>query len=936
MSYYPKQYPVLDRTEWQIDRREEFDRGTCEDAVLTDNGPQVAPGKREGVYTTQFIDAGCAVQWSQVIWEAELPLESRVALRTRFGATEDECSRARWSALHRVSPGQVVLAGSREMYAAVAAARFLQVRAELTAGTGGSPTLRKIRLTAKLPPPACVAPMDHSVVGSESPVFYWTRVEGAAGYSVEVSRSADFSADVLKEHGITDTSVVLADPLEPGEYYWRVRAIDGTRQVTDYSPARRFTVGSRKSIPLERLTHPYLFFTRDDMPAIRERLMSRRAETYRRILAKADAALEAELPDEKDVLLTPGQHSGFHPLAGQVARGRLEPLAFAYLFTEQEKYAAKARELALHLAGFSRWTGVPFGDPNFCYPVWQAALETAGMCKGVATAYDWLYHYLSEDDRAAIREGLLRLGILPIIESWTDPRTILHIPRHQLPAGNWWAVCNSGAGIAALAVLCEVSDAKRWAGLAADAIRAYLCYPGGDVWNVDMKAGFGGQYMLSTYPNWGEDGGYIESLGYVNYGLVNAMYFVDAAKRVMGEDLAEHVNPKLIDQALYCTHRGRDGQVRVINFNDSGSVNWTDDLYALLARHRRCGRAKFLLDYGYPELEGIHAVLADEDGVEAGPPDASRRNKFFRDIGWCVFRSGWESNSSLMAAKFTLGRGHQDIGQFVIHYQGHPFIVDPGVLAYSDPIYQQHLRTSHAHNLVLVDDQCQMPADGTVLGFAEAPGIGIVEADLTAAYQDLVDVWRRTLIYLEPECFVVIDALESDRERSYSWQIHPCGRTAVQPGVGATIHQDDYEMQLRLLSPSRWRVGAKQGYIGAEETEYHAFCPERPCREVVFVAVFAGAQKGRNIGVEKQEKDSALGVRVLTADCSHVVLLQPRKPGPLSGWGVEATGTVCAVSGAKSDGRRRWAIAGTGPLIVDSAEVAPPVEEHSFRAGVMQ
>ena len=332
------------------------------------------------------------------------------------------------------------------------------------------------------------------------------------------------------------------------------------------------------------------------------RLLSTHADARQDILDRAEEALQAETRDEKDVLLAPGQHSDFHPLWAQVARGQLEPLAFAYLISGEERFAARAREVMLHLVGFSRWTGVPFGDPRFCYPAWQAALETAGMCKGVATAYDWLYDYLSEDDRATVRAGLLRLGVLPILESWADPKTIRHIPRHQLPAGNWWSVCNSGGGIAALAMLGEVQDAEAWVGMFADAIRAYLVYPGGDIYNIDMRAGWGGQYLLGTQPNWGEDGGYVESIGYIDYGLTNAMYFIDALKRLTGEDLAPSVNGKLIDQPYYFLCRGEHGQPATVSFNDSPGGMLSADLCALLARHLRCGRSKYLLDAGYPAL----------------------------------------------------------------------------------------------------------------------------------------------------------------------------------------------------------------------------------------------------------------------------------------------------------------------------------------------
>ena len=935
MSYYPRQYPVLNKTDWQFDVREHFAGGLFQDAVLSDKGPQVAPCKEFGIYTTPVIDAGQAVAWRQLDWQSELPLDASVALRTRFGSTQDECLNARWSARHNTSPSEVTLAGSRETYVNVAASRFVQVRAELHAGTGGSPTLTNIHIHAVLVPPACVGPMNLGLIEESSPVFYWTRVEGAASYSLQVANTPEFTDLLVSETDIPRSSLRSPIQLAEGLYYWRVQAADGTGQPSDFSPVRAFTVGPRPHASPSSLRHPYLFFTEADIPAIKKKLFSTHSETWCEILRKADEALHADLPDERDVLSTEGQHGDFHRVAGVYARAYLESLSFAYLISEEEKYAARAREILLHLAGFSRWTGIPFGDPRFVYPTWQSALETSGICKGVATAYDWLYDYLDEDDKAVVREAMLRLGILPAIESWSDPRTIRYVPRHQLPAGNWWSVCNSGAGIGALAVLPEAKDADRWVGLAADAIRAYLAYPGGDVWNIDLKAGWGNQYLMQTAPNWGEDGGYIESMGYIAYGLVNALYFTDALKRVTGEDLTPYINQSLVDQLLYFTYLLPDNTMHTVNFNDSRPRNLVDDLYALLAQHLPSGRAKYLLNLGYPDLQHIHSVMADDENLQPEPPDPEMRNKLFHDIGWCAFRSGWGSQESMLAAKFTHGRGHQDIGQYVIHYKGRPFVIDPIITSYAEASYREHLATSTAHNLVLVDDQVQLRTDGRIMGFAQAPGIGIVEADLTSAYQDLIDSWTRTLVYLEPECFVVIDRLSSDVEHDYTWQVHPLGKVVTQAGIGATISQDDYQMQLRLVSPSDWRVEVKQGMNGPDSVDYLAFSPEKRCKEVTFVGVFAGVERGRTIGIERKEKGVSLGVKVITPNSSHVILTQPREGGQMSGWEVSANATTCVVTHLKGEEQPlvRWAIVGPGPVREGGEEFAQASVSDDYRVG---
>jgi hypothetical protein len=71
-------------------------------------------------------------------------------------------------------------------------------------------------------------------------------------YLLEVSDSRDFSRILVTEEGLTDSTYTFAAPSDVGIYYWRVKAVDGAGNESDWSAAGSFAVeerGGSTSIP---------------------------------------------------------------------------------------------------------------------------------------------------------------------------------------------------------------------------------------------------------------------------------------------------------------------------------------------------------------------------------------------------------------------------------------------------------------------------------------------------------------------------------------------------------------------------------------------------------------------------------------------------------------------------------------------------------------
>ncbi|UCH51271.1 MAG: IPT/TIG domain-containing protein [Chloroflexota bacterium] len=77
--------------------------------------------------------------------------------------------------------------------------------------------------------------------------FNWTDVEDPSGvyYILEISPSANFAGTVIRKEGLTASEYTLTDNegLTKGNYYWRVKAVDGADNQSEWTNGQLFEVG---------------------------------------------------------------------------------------------------------------------------------------------------------------------------------------------------------------------------------------------------------------------------------------------------------------------------------------------------------------------------------------------------------------------------------------------------------------------------------------------------------------------------------------------------------------------------------------------------------------------------------------------------------------------------------------------------------------------
>jgi hypothetical protein len=100
------------------------------------------------------------------------------------------------------------------------------------------------------PMPNLVSPeagSEFGFIGKTTIAFKWTDVSDPSGvyYILEISPSANFAGTIIRKEGLTASEYTLTDNegLTKGSYYWRVKAVDGADNQSEWTNGQLFKVG---------------------------------------------------------------------------------------------------------------------------------------------------------------------------------------------------------------------------------------------------------------------------------------------------------------------------------------------------------------------------------------------------------------------------------------------------------------------------------------------------------------------------------------------------------------------------------------------------------------------------------------------------------------------------------------------------------------------
>jgi hypothetical protein len=224
------------------------------------------------------------------------------------------------------------------------------------------------------------------------------------------------------------------------------------------------------------------------------------------------------------------------------------------------------------------------------------------------------------------------------------------------------------------------------------------------------------------------------------------------------------------------------------HLDPAGSVNFGDASRSLsssigfwVAGKSRDGLSQYSALHYAPNHD-IFSLLYYDPTVKPLPP--SPDGYFYHsDLDWIVTRTGYDMDDLVVAMRSggPYNHEHADRNSIVLKYQGEMLLVDQHRPTYDYWEPDWFLRTSPAHNTVLIDDMGhqyhngeegtnESKASASIVRSGQRAGYNFWASDATPAYTlvnpDVKYVTRTTLVFPDIPCLIVMDKLIKKKEAS--------------------------------------------------------------------------------------------------------------------------------------------------------------------------
>ncbi|MCU7552747.1 heparinase II/III family protein [Chitinophagaceae bacterium LB-8] len=520
--------------------------------------------------------------------------------------------------------------------------------------------------------------------------------------------------------------------------------------------------------------HPFLFYTPNRIQHLKERMKkdTMMARNYTRIKDNVDKAVVS-------------------------GKANLEELSFIYSITGEKKYAEAVKQGLLQLVTRKQWDGLDDRTPR-----WNSALGTAHNNFMAATAFDAVYNYLSNEERFQIAQGIVKLGIEPSLSDWISPDKRLHSLNSM--GHNWWSSIVYQAGVASLAVMNEVPEARDWA---EDVMLA------SNEWFA-----FSGSVLENKPANFDPSGGFYESVSYANFGVSEYLLFRLAWTNAF-EPIKmpyDHLLEKTMDWFINASYPN-SGQLQSVNFGDSNPfANGDRPVKIMIALGYDQDRYRWYLNEtgkgSVKEDMGINTplgLLYQPDQLNKSKVPDLPTASIYQDMGWAMLRSSWNHNATMLGVKsgYTWNHAHADAGSFILYHNGKNLLADGGNVNYGNPSYSSYSVRSEAHNVVLFNGKAQNPQDqyhavkniGRLYNLMDAGDFKYLLADATGPTSQYFLRNYRNFVWVG-NVILVIDDVKAYETGKFEWLLH-FNKDAKKKGIDLEVTNDSAAVLVRPLFP---------------------------------------------------------------------------------------------------------------------------------------
>lgn len=588
------------------------------------------------------------------------------------------------------------------------------------------------------------------------------------------------------------------DPFGPWEGKLVARMADGTA-VEDTLRLWRLDTP-----PAER---PRLLFSADEVDSLRERAGEGDSATvFDAIRSRAERGRGEMPPEEADISIYLDDYllrdivSYFAVLRTPSVHAKNN--AFVYLIDGDEEAGEYAREAMLRMTSWDTWLHPNFSSfgRNTYYPIGIVSIN-------LALAYDMIQPLLSEADKEAIREGMMRNAVR---SGWNEYFRHNRVGNHT---SNWISGTTAGPVLSILSMYDSPSDFPvEFHGLA-------------EKWFAHINA---------TYL---PDGSYGEGYSYGHFSAYKGQSSLAALANAYGADeIISTINfHEAFTAPIYITIGGHTALEMGDNY-----VPLTRTFHQASWSAHSTGDP--LVNYWYSLNPGndwrVFVWPLNEDNV-GHPRDFLSPSRIFPDRGSAVFRTNWEEDG--VALHFRAGPNfnhtHADQGHFNMWAYGELVALEGEIaMYYDDPYFWSYNIHAGAHNVLIIDENMQSQEFGDfadevpafdnharMVATAIDESAGLVLSDLTAPYARHLQQYQRALAFTPGGNLIVWDNLRTHGGvHQLDFQYHPpvAGRTMIE-GTQAVYSGESARLNVDVLYPSNARVAEQRVPTGLRELREH-------------------------------------------------------------------------------------------------------------------
>ncbi len=505
--------------------------------------------------------------------------------------------------------------------------------------------------------------------GSETPLLHVIKFEGGSVYI-----SADDIAAILGETVYIDDGLIIFG--DGGEYY--VMSEDAVKNevkntVKYERPAGKDVIASVVARHPDN-GHPRLAATKEKIEYVKEIIKTDdfARELYASLEKQADEILEKPLVS---FLLNSNANM---VSADEDIWKRMNILGLVWHVSGNDKYADRAWQELNAIINFPTWNEL------------VTFLDTGQCMYGASLGYDWFYDYLSAEQRAALKKGIIDLGLEPAKKAYTGVYTIDSNKYSCFWISdpfNWNMIGNEGV-LAACLAFCE-EEPSYTAPLIGYALRSLEIHF--NEWEPDGAWQEGPDYGFSTLNG---DANIIEM-------------FCNALSNTFGYTQIDGFSKAAYFPAYMLSSGG------LFNFSDANPQSKPDYYFSflfadLLNDSNLAARRKAdIISKNYSarpcDLLWYNAALS------SGEIKKYDLDKYFRKVETTVSRSDWSGDgifAGFHSGPVNINHSHLDSGSFVYDYAGkrwfHDMPHDPA--SYYTAQYTCYTNRAEGHNTLVIDE----------------------------------------------------------------------------------------------------------------------------------------------------------------------------------------------------------------------------------------